>query len=188
MPISNPSLPTVPDGLHIDELTLEPSGLLLLARTTAAQGVCPGCGQRSSRVHSRYWRTLQDLPRQDRAVTWRVEVRRFRCSHCPGRIFVERIPGLMGFKARQTTRLAEAQTEIGMMLGGEAGARLSRRLSMPVSGDTVLRLIRRGPTGFRGWWASTTGLGGTGDATAPSSAIWNAVAFWPYCRAARQLR
>ena len=145
MPVSNPSLPTVPDGLHVDELTLDPSGLLLLARTTAAQGVCPACGQRSSRVHSRYWRTLQDLPWQDRAVMWRVEVRRFRCSHCPGRIFVERIPGLMGSKARRTTRLAKAQTEIGMVLGGEAGARLSRRLSMPVSGDTVLRLIRRHP-------------------------------------------
>jgi transposase len=145
MPISNPSLPTVPDGLHVDELMLDPSGLLLVARTTAAQGVCPACGQRSSRVHSRYWRTLQDLPWQDRTVMWRVEVRRFRCSHCPGRIFVERIPGLMGSKARRTTRLAKAQTEIGMVLGGEAGARLSGRLSMPVSGDTVLRLIRRHP-------------------------------------------
>ena len=46
-------------------------------------------------------------------------------------------------KARRSDRLAEAQTDIGMVLGGEPGARLSRRLAMPVSGDTVLRLIRR---------------------------------------------
>ncbi|NEU14724.1 ISL3 family transposase [Methylobacterium sp. BTF04] len=138
-------MPTVPDGLYVDELTLDPSGLSLLARTTAAQAACPTCGHASSRVHSRHLRTLQDLPWQDRAVTWRVQVRRFRCSHCPGRIFVERIPGLMGSKARRTARLSEAQTEIGMVLGGEAGARLSRRLCMPVSGDTVLRLIRRHP-------------------------------------------
>ena len=95
MPLSNRSLPTVPDGLHVDDLTLDPSALLLFARTTAAQAFCPHCGHTSSRVHSRYWRTLRDLPWQDRAVTWRVQVRRFRCSHCPGRIFVERIPGLM---------------------------------------------------------------------------------------------
>ena len=57
MPLSNPSLPTVPDGLHVDELTPDPSGLLLLARTIAAQAVCPTCGYASSRVHSRYWRT-----------------------------------------------------------------------------------------------------------------------------------
>lgn len=145
MPLSNPSLPGMPDGLHVDELTLDPFGLSLLTRTTAAQTVCPTCGHPSSRVHSRYWRTLQDLPWQDQAVTWRIQIRRFRCSHCPGRVFVERIPGWMGSKARRTTRMAEAQTEIGMVLGGEAGARLSRRLGMPVSGDTVLRLIRGHP-------------------------------------------
>ena len=143
MPISNPSLPSVPDGLHVDELTLEAAGLLITARTTAAQAFCPTCGRPSIRVHSSYWRTLKDLPWQDRAVTWRVKVRRFRCGHCPGRIFAERVPGLGRAKARRSGRLAEAQTDIGMVLGGEAGARLSRRLFMPVSGDTVLRLIRR---------------------------------------------
>ena len=74
----------------------------------------------------------------------------------------------MRSKVRRTARLAEAQTEIGMVLGGEAGARLSRRLSMPVSGDTVMRLIRRRrPTQLRGLRASTTGLGGADDALAP---------------------
>jgi transposase len=43
----------------------------------------------------------------------------------------------------RSDRLAAAQTDIGMLLGGEPGARLPQRLAMPVSGDTVLRLIRR---------------------------------------------
>ena len=143
MPISNLSLPLVPDGLHVDELTLDGGELLITARTTAAQGSCPLCKRPSARVHSTSWRTLRDLPWQDRAVTWRVKVRRFRCGHCPGRIFAGRVPGLGRAKARRSDRLAEAQTDMGMVLGGEAGARLSRRLAMPVSGDTVLRLIRR---------------------------------------------
>ena len=143
MPISNPSMPSVPDGLHVDDLTLDKTGLLITARTTAAQASCRVCGRASTRVHSRYWRTFKDLPWQDRSVTWRVQVRRFRCGHCPGRIFAERVPGLGTRKARRSDRLAEAQTDIGMVLGGEAGARLSRRLAMPISGDTVLRLIRR---------------------------------------------
>lgn len=143
MPISNPSMPSVPDGVHVDDLTLDEAGVRITARTTAAQGSCQVCGRASSRVHSTYWRTFKDLPWQDRAVTWRVKVRRFRCSHCPGRIFAEPVPGLGARKARRSDRLAEAQTDIGMVLGGEPGARLSRRLAMPVSGDTVLRLIRR---------------------------------------------
>ena len=143
MPISNPSLPSVPDGLHVDELKLDAAGLLITARTTTVEAACPACGRTSARVHGTYWRTCQDLPWQDRAVTWRIKVRRFRCVHCPGRTFAERVPGFAGARARRSDRLAAAQADIGLVLGGEAGARLSRRLAMPVSGDTVLRLVRR---------------------------------------------
>lgn len=143
MRISNPLLPSVSEGVQVDELALNADALTITARTTAARAACPQCGRWSARVHSSYWRTLKDLPWQDRSVTWRVKVRRFRCSHRPGRIFAEPVPGLARARAQRSDRLAEAQTDIGMALGGEAGARLSRRLAMPVSGDTVLRLIRR---------------------------------------------
>ncbi len=145
MRISNPFLPTVPESLHVDDLKLDDAGLTITAKTTAAEARCPVCGRASARMHSSYWRTIKDLPWQDRAVTWRVKVRRFRCGHCPKRVFAERVPGLIDVKARRTRRLASAQADIGMALGGEAGARLSRRLAMPVSGDIVLRLIRRRP-------------------------------------------
>jgi transposase len=45
-------------------------------------------------------------------------------------------------KARRTVRLREAQTSIGLALGGEPGSRLAGKLAMPVSGDTLLRLVR----------------------------------------------
>ena len=38
-------------------------------------------------------------------------------------------------------RLREIQQQIGLALGGEPGSRLAGRLAMPVSGDTLLRLI-----------------------------------------------
>lgn len=47
--------------------------------------------------------------------------------------------------ARRTRRLGKALTRIGVALGGEAGARLARGLAMPVSGDTLLRLVRSQP-------------------------------------------
>jgi transposase len=46
---------------------------------------------------------------------------------------------------RRTARLAEAQRRIALSTGGEAGARLASRLAMPVSADTLLRLIRAEP-------------------------------------------
>jgi len=41
--------------------------------------------------------------------------------------------------------LRAALTRIGMALGGEPGARLAQQLSLPTSGDTVLRLVRADP-------------------------------------------
>jgi hypothetical protein len=46
---------------------------------------------------------------------------------------------------RQTSRLSEAVRLIGYVLGGEAGSRLSNRLGMPTSPDTVLRRLKVGP-------------------------------------------
>ena len=68
MPVSNPSLPSVPDGLYVDGLrldaagvqrdrrstlaSLDAAGVVISARTIAAEAVCPSCGRASGRVHS----------------------------------------------------------------------------------------------------------------------------------------
>ena len=45
-------------------------------------------------------------------------------------------------KARRTARLRRSLLAVGFAVGGEPGSRLSRQLAMPVSGDTLLRMIR----------------------------------------------
>jgi hypothetical protein len=74
-------------------------------------------------------------------------VRRFYCRNakCARRTFAERLPGLVAPYARRTYRLATAQAQVGVALGGEAGSRLLQHLAMPVSPDTVLRLVHRLP-------------------------------------------
>ena len=52
---------------------------------------------------------------------------------------------LLAQRSRRTRRLARAQTQVGVALGGEAGSRLAHRLGMATSGDTLLRLIRATP-------------------------------------------
>ncbi|WXH25822.1 ISL3 family transposase (plasmid) [Roseomonas mucosa] len=98
----------------------------------------------SGRIHSHYLRRLADLPWQGWAVSLQLRVRRFRCAgaDCPRRVFAERLPAVAPPRGRRTTRLGGIQRHIGFALGGEPGSRLAARLSMPVSGDTLLRLIR----------------------------------------------
>lgn len=106
---------------------------------------CPQCGQSSERVHSRYWRTLADLPWQGRQVEIRWLSRKFFCESaaCPRRIFTERLPQVAASYAWRTPRLDTALTCLGFACGGSAGSRLTDRLGMVASPATILRLIRK---------------------------------------------
>jgi transposase len=108
---------------------------------------CPICAVSTACVHSRYTRTLADLPWGVACVRWQLHVRKFVCANgqCPRRIFTERLPEVAAPWARRTRRLVAWLLAIGLALGGAAGVRLSRRLGCPLSCQTLLRLIRRLP-------------------------------------------
>ncbi|WP_435926420.1 ISL3 family transposase [Mesorhizobium sp. WSM4083] len=130
--------------LSIVQILPQADKVVLVARPKATESCCPSCGCRTGRVHSHYMRRVADLPWQGRVVEIRLHARRFRCPdpQCRQRIFTERLPETVQPKARRTARLGESQLVIGFAVGGESGSRLSRKLAMPVSGDTLLRMIR----------------------------------------------
>jgi transposase len=135
-----------PAGLLIDDVEIGPDRILITARCRAAAGECPDCGRQSGRMHSRYERRLLDLPSLGRAVQLRVAVRRFRCATpgCRRRIFAERLDDVVaGRSARRTSRLETIIHYLGVALGGRPAAALARRLMLPVSKDTLLRVVRR---------------------------------------------
>ena len=139
-------LPLIPSGLLVRQVVPSADTVMITTAPKAPEACCPVCGHTSHRVHSRYFRTLADLPWQGRTVLIRIEARRFRCTvaECPRRIFTERLPAIaVGPWSRRTERLGEIQRHLGLALGGRAGARLAERLAMPASGDTLLRLVRR---------------------------------------------
>src|SRR6266568_914024 len=113
-------------------------------RAASPTAPCPCCGTISKRVQSRYTRTLRDLPASGRPVELIVCVRRFFCqqSTCVRKIFAERFPSLTLPRVKFTLRLQETLRELGFALGGEAGARLGRQLSIPGCSDTLLRLVK----------------------------------------------
>jgi transposase len=74
-------------------------------------------------------------------------VRKFFCenSACQRRIFSERLPQIAAPWARRTQRLNVQLSEIGLVLGGSAGKKLSQKLHCGVSRNTILRLVMRLP-------------------------------------------
>jgi transposase len=117
----------------------------ITVRAASPTAPCPCCGTISKRIQSRYTRTLRDLPASGRPVHLVLHVRRFFCqeSTCVRNIFAERFPSLTLPRVKFTLRLQEALREMGFELGGEAGARLGKKLSYPGSPDTILRLVKR---------------------------------------------
>jgi len=142
--LSKRLLPLIPGGLTVDQVLPAPDALTIHTTPRQVPTPCPTCGQSSGRLHSRYRRTLADLPWQGRPVALRVQARRFRCLNpaCSRQTFAERLSGVARAGARRTERLGSLQGHVGLALGGEAGRRLSERLAMPTSADTLLRLIR----------------------------------------------
>jgi transposase len=114
------------------------------AKTLATTAHCPACGKPSDRIHSRYTRTLADLPWQGIPVTVRLRVRRFFCDEvsCHRAIFAERLPDVATHYARRTERLDGWFTLVSFALGGEAGSGLLRDLWVDVSGETLVNHIR----------------------------------------------
>jgi transposase len=133
------------ESLSIETIDLQDQGLLIQLTLTEPKASCPDCLQSSWHVHGRYWRTLSDLPWAATPVQLRLQARRFRCEtpSCERQTFTERFPELAPHYARATARLSDIQTDIGLALGGAAGARRLLRQGLPGSRNTVLRRVRR---------------------------------------------
>jgi len=139
----------LPDPAHVRPVYLcaTDDQITVIACSKATDARCPLCNHPSQRVHSRYTRTLADLPWKGIALQIRLTVRRFFCTteDCKRRIFTERLPELTAPYARRTSRLSETLELVGFAMGGEAGERLLAGLHILTSSDTLLRLMRRAP-------------------------------------------
>ena len=107
--------------------------------------VCPGCQSISRSRHSRYWRSLKDLPVQGTPVILRLHVGRWRCRNagCERQIFTQHLSEVCAPHARQTKRSGEIIAMVGRALGGRPGQRLMSRLGMPLSADTLIRRVKK---------------------------------------------
>jgi transposase len=113
----------------------------VLARTCASEAACPGCGEVSRRVYSRYQRQLADTACGGQEVLIDLQVRRFFCGNpgCAKTTFAEQVPGLTIRYGRRTCHLQGVLQAVALALGGRAGARLTGRLACAVSRSTLVR-------------------------------------------------
>jgi len=175
----------VPSGFVVESAYLEGDKAVIAVRASGNVGLCPSCGTVSRRVHSRYRRRVTDLPLSGRIVQLLLIARRFRCDAvlCGRQIFTERFAeGVLAPSARRTARLDSIVHHLGLALGGRPAAGFAKRLMLPVSKDTLLRVVRRRsrPPADPLRVIGIDGLGGAITDTPASSATWNG-AGWSLC-------
>ena len=126
------------------DLDLEHHHLTLKAVSTQQTAYCPLCKTPTHRVHSHYRRTLADLPCVHFSLIILLEVCKFFCdnSHCPRRIFTERLPNIAAPWARKTVRLVQRLQQIALALGGAAGSSLATQQGLAVCGTTLLNHLK----------------------------------------------
>jgi len=134
-------------GVRVDRVYREGFTVHLDGVAIRRAAKCPLCRRRSKRVHSRYERTITDLPCAGDVVTMHLSTRRFVCRvrWCRRKIFTERFPFLVAPFARKTTRLWAQLQRNGFAMGGDPGSRHAAAAGMPVSARTLLRLVRAAP-------------------------------------------
>ena len=136
----------IPPEFAVQRINETAETITVTAHAVTKSSDCPICGQTSRRVHSRYVRRIADLPSSGRRVKIHLVSRRFFCRHpgCRRRIFTERFDeAALSPWARRTGRLECIVHHLGLALGGKPGARFAERLMLPVSKDTLLRVVRR---------------------------------------------
>ncbi|MEY8000955.1 transposase family protein [Clostridium sp. Mt-5] len=105
---------------------------------------CPFCGKPSSRVHSTYKRTFQDLPIQGNKVIIILLNRKMFCDNpeCGHTTFAERFDFLQS-KAKKTNRLENEIINISLNCSSTAASKILRKNIVDVGKSTVCCLLKK---------------------------------------------
>jgi transposase len=134
-----------PEAIRIISFVSNQDSITIIAQSSKLFGICPVCQSISNSLHSNYIRQFADLPWHGVANEIQLNTRRFRCRNelCRRKVFCERLPKVVETYGRKTVRLQELFGVLAFISGGQAGAKTASRMGLKISGDTLLRRIRR---------------------------------------------
>ena len=120
------------------------AGLVVTASPRGRTASCPGCGHRSSSVHSYRPRKLQDLEFLGNGVTLLVNTRHFRCSNpaCDRKVFAEPLK-IAGPYMRMTHEVHERLKYESLNQSASSAVRTLSYQHIRTSASTCHRIVRR---------------------------------------------
>lgn len=113
-------------------------------KSKSKKATCPHCGKKSSNVHSRYTRKLQDLPIQDKKVKLIIENKKYFCLNkdCKYKTFAESF-SFFEPKSTKTKRLQEEILRVSLSQSSVSAERYLRNSIADVSKSTICNLLKK---------------------------------------------
>ncbi len=105
---------------------------------------CPCCGSESKKAHSRYVRTIQDLPISGKKVYIAITSRKMFCpnTECARKTFAEKYD-FVGAKGKKSLRLEKEIINTAMSSSSTEAARMLNRSTVKISSGTVRNLLKK---------------------------------------------
>lgn len=106
--------------------------------------VCPFCGKPSTKVHSHYKRSFQDLPLLGKKVVIVLDNRKMFCHNpeCQNTTFAETFD-FLSHKAKKTKRLEDEIVSISMNVSSLTASDILRNSVADVGKSTICNLLKK---------------------------------------------
>lgn len=131
--------------LEIESVDIVDNIVNIYAHGSLGYGICPYCGAKSYKVHSRYIRHVFDLPILGKSSVLHLRMRKFFCRNpeCKYHTFAEQ-PGIEIFRYRRRTRRCEiVQYRNALKHSSNTSHKLLSGQGIYLSGSTILRDLHR---------------------------------------------
>ena len=134
-----------PDDLKIINVVEDERTLTISMKSQKHSHHCIGCGKKMHIYHATYVRTVQDLPILQKNVTLKITAYNYFCSDetCGRKTFAEDYGRFVGRSGRMTDRLEDFIRMLSLETNCEGAAVICKEMGIKVSGDTIIRLLRK---------------------------------------------
>jgi transposase len=134
-----------PENLKINEIAESDGFLAIHMKSQGRSHRCPGCDREMSMYHGTYTRTVQDLPIFQKNVLLRISAYEYYCLNedCGVTSFVEDYDGFIKKSGRMTERLEAFILMLALEINCEGAAAICKAMGIRVSGDTIIRMLRK---------------------------------------------
>jgi transposase len=118
--------------------------IVILVTSNREEATCPFCGKISSRVHSTYERTFQDLPIQGKKVYISIVNRKYFCNNrdCSHTTFAESFDCLKP-KSKKSERLINEIIKVSVEISSVTASRILRDGTVDVSKSTICNMLKK---------------------------------------------